>query len=862
MSLHDCIQRAIDSGDLPPARARAAQRLFADRLKAHAHLGQGAEAMAAEDVWVHLRREAIRRRRSAVMQASAYTNLAEALARHRDSDGTANAASALRQTVEWGQSATYANVESTRQALEQSFFQGIGELIHTHKRNILGNVRQKALTRLWVKELKGEGTGDPAAFSLAMAIRDTLERARQMFNAAGGDLAKLEGYDLPHHWNRKVIAQVDADTFARDLYDDIDWARITDRATSQPFAKSAKAARIDFLRRVHRNIVTGGWETREPSGATIGQSLGKSRSDHRILHFRDADGWFKANQKYGSADPFSTVVEHLRGMARDIALMRIFGPNPEAGFEYARQAAMKLAQDRPWKPSKGMGFVPVYSDAAAEVAGVARQTRRMLDMVTGAANQPESDLFAAVMSNTVRPFLVASQMGGAMLSAITDVGYMGQAAFQIGGSPGRVIARHLKYVGIELTDTATRLATLGRVDRARVEARLDRMGIIAEAAASTGVSQARLMGEDFGPGIWQRLSEFTLRASGLTRWTDIARGVAKMEVFGTLAENADRPLAEIDETLRMRLAERGITADDWEVIRSTELFSNPRFEKGTFLLPADLRRRTDLSPDLAQELALKLETLAEEAKEFFVPSSSLRGRATLQVGAPGTVAGELSRSTLMYKNFPLTLMYNQMGRVLFHKVRGNRLGNVLAFSAIAWLGGALTLQLQEIRNGRDPRPMNSGKFWKAALLKGGGLGLVSDFLYAAENRFGGGIGSTTAGPVVGAADRLISLTGAIGTALTERDPAKASEQWNKVQVEGLRFANQFSGPTNLWYLNLALDRMGWDYLTEWADPDAPAGFARAEKKRIKEYQTPSYWPQGELLPTRLPDLSNMFGASQ
>jgi hypothetical protein len=861
MSLHDCIQRAIDSGDLPPGRARAAQALFAARLKDHAHLGQGAEAAAAEDVWVHLRREAIRRRRSAVMQASAYGNIAEALARHRDSDGKANAASALRQLVEWGQSATHANVESTRRALEQDFFRSIGQLIKTHKRNILGSVRQKALTRLWVKELKGEGTGDPAAFSLAMAVRDTLERARQMFNAAGGDLAKLEGYDLPHRWDRRRVARLTPEAFATRFYDTQDWARITDRATDQPFAKSGKAERMDFLRRIHRNIVSGGWEIREPSGAGIGASLGKSRSDHRVLHFKDAESWFTANDEFGTADPFTAVVEHLSGMARDIAMMRTFGPNPEAGFEYARQAAMKLAQDRPWKPGKALGFVPLYSDAAAEVQGVAKQTRRMLDMVTGAANQPESDLFAAVMSATVRPFLVASQMGGAMLSAITDVGYMGQAAFQIGGKPGRVIGRHLKYVGIELTDTAVKLATLGRVDRARVEARLDRMGIIAEAAASTGVSQARILGEDFGPGIWQRLSELTLRASGLTRWTDIARGVSKMEVYGTLAENADRPLAEVDDILRMRLTERGFTADDWEAIRATELFSNPRYEKGTFLLPHDLRRRTDLDPDRAQELALKLETLAEEHKEFFVPSSSLRGRATLQVGAPGTVGGELSRSTLMYKNFPLTLMYNQMGRVLFHKVRGNRLANIIAFSGIAWLGGALTLQLQELRNGRDPRPMDNGTFWKAALLKGGGLGLFADFLYAAENRFGQGIGSTTAGPVVGAADRLISLTGAFSDALTEKDPAKAEDRWNKAQTEALRFANHFSGPTNLWYLGLALDRVAWDTLTEWADPDAPADFAKAEKKRIKEYQTPSYWPQGELLPPRLPDLSNMFGAS-
>lgn len=856
MSLHDCIQRAIENRDpktgkpgqplLPPGRARAAQRLYAERLQAHAHLGQGAEAAAAEDVWVALRQEAIRRRRQVLMQAKANSTIADALARHRNSDGSPNAAHGFRQLVEYGHSASHQNVESLRRGIEADYLRRINELIKTHKRNILGSVRNKALTKLWVKELKGESTGDPAAFSLGRSIRDTLEHARQQFNAAGGELARLEGYDLPHHWDRRKVAKVTPEAFAARLYDHMDWARITDRATGQPFTRSTREARMQFLQRIHRNIATGGWETREPSGARIGQSMGKSRADHRTLHFADADGWFAINEEFGSADPFSAVVTHLQGMARDTALMRVFGPNVEAGFEYARQAAMKLASDRPWKPSFG------YSSAAAEVAGVAKQTRRMLDMVTGAANQPEADLFANIMANTVRPILVASQMGGAMVSAVTDVGWMGMAAFQVGGRPGRVIARHLKYVGIELTDTAVKLATLGKIDRARVEARLDRMGIIAEAAASTGIATARLFGEDFGPGLWQRLSEFTLRASGLTRWTDIARGVSKMEMYGVLAENADRAWDQIDAPLRMRLAERNITAAEWDTIRATELYSNPRFDKGTFLLPRDIA-----DPDLA----LKVEALVEEQKEMFVPNASLRGRATLQAGAPGSIVGELSRSTLMYKNFPLTLMYNQMGRVLFHKVRGNRFGNVLAFGMLTTLGGALTLQLSELRNGRDPRPMDTGTFWKAAALKGGGLGLFADFLYAAENRFGGGLGSTTAGPVIGMAQDVLTLSGMIEAALTENDPAKAEDLWNKAQVGAIRFANRFSGPTNLWYAALAIDRTLWDTLTEWADPDAPAGFAKAEKKRIREYQTPSFWPQGELLPSRLPDLSNMFGAT-
>lgn len=862
MSLHDCLQRAIDGGDLPKGLARRAQALFAERLAARANLGQGAEAMAAEDVWVFLRRENIRKRRGVFMQAKAQMDIADAIARHRDSDGSANAASAMRQLVEWGQSATYQSVEGTRQALEASYLRDIGQLVETHKRNIMGNVRQKAGLRNIVKELKGEGTGDPHAFALAQATRDTIERARQEFNAAGGEIGKLEGYDLPHQWDANRVAKVKAADWAADMYDQMDWARIIDRATEAPFEASSKAARIAFLEKVHANIATNGWASREPSGAVLGASRGKSRADHRVLHFKTADGWLAANDKYGRADPFTTIISHLKGMARDTAMMRILGPNPNAGLEYARQAAMKLATDRPWEPTKHLSVAGVgkslYSTPTAEVAGVAKQTQRMLDMVSGAANSAEMDLFASFVSNGVRPWLMASQLGGAMLSAVSDIGFLARAAHHVGTSPTKVVAKHLKYVTDSLVDSAVSAATLGRVSEDRVAARLARVGIIAESAANTGVVQARMMGEAFSPGVMHRISEFTMRASGLAAWTDHARGVFQLETYGALAENAGRAWADIDAPLRdLVLAPRGITPEDWDIIRATELYRDANDSTASFLIPDDIRRRTDLPPDQALDLSLKLGSAIREQMEFAVPTSSLRGRATLQAGNPGTVGGELLRSALMYKNYPLSLMYNQLGRIFYHKVRGSRFSAVTMFALSTWVGGALSIQLKEIAKGDDPRPMDENKFLMAALIQGGGLGIFGDFLYASENRFGGGFAGTAAGPVVGALSDTGSLLTSGAEALMSGDAAKI----DTFQRNAIKFADRFGGPTNLWYLNAAFQRTIWDNLQLWADGDAADAFARTEKQHRKDYGSGTFWPRGQSLPARLPDLSNMIGAT-
>lgn len=843
MSLWDCIQRAIDGGDLPPKRAQEAQAMFAERLQAHASAGPGAEALAAQDVWVALRQRHIRRKRQVLMQSEAQLRMVDQIAAYRSSDGEANAARAVRAMVEWDQDAKFQSVEGVRQALEGSYLRDIDQLIAEHSRTITGQVRNKARLANVVRELKGEASGDTAAKTVAEAVRTTLDRARREFNAAGGEIAKLEGYDLPHHWDRKKVAAVDADTWAGQMYDEIDWARITDRATELPFDQSSRAARVKFLKDIHEGIRTGGWNSREPSGMAAGRSLGRSRSDHRILHFKSADGWMRMNDEFGSADPFAAVVNHLKGMARDTAQMRVLGPNPRAGLEFARQTATKLAQERPWKPTQpisvGARGLNVYSDAAAEVKGVTAQAQRMLDMVSGADNAVEMDMFAGILAGT-RHFLVASQLGGAMLSAVSDVGFLGMASRHVGMDPKRVLARHV--------------ATLAKPEN---RAQLARAGIIAESAASTGVAQARMFGEAYGNATMAQLSEFTLRASGLTAWTDIGRGVFKLEFYGLLAENAGRSWDQIDAPLRdLVLAARGITPDEWDVIRATSLYRDANDPNASFLIPDDIRRRTDLDPEDALNLSLKLQSAIQEQMEFAVPSASLRGRASMPLGPAGTVGGELMRSALMYKNFTASLMFNQLGRVLYKKVNGSRFTNALMFGLITTAAGALSMQLKEVARGRDPRDMTTGQFWKAAMLQGGGLGIFGDFVYASENRFGGGITSTMAGPVGGLIDRGLTLTGKIAEALSSRDPEKI----DAAQREAIRFANQFSGPTNLWYLNTAWDRLIWDSLQEWLDPEAADAFARAEKKRVKEYGNRSFYPQGALLPERLPDISSLIGS--
>ena len=838
MSLADCIQRAIENG-MSRSRGRAAQQLFSERLQANAHLGPGAEAAAAEDVWRMLRKDFLKRKRTNLMQADANSRIIDHITLYRDSSGEANAANAPRQLLEWGQSATFEGATSIAEALKGQYMRKLSDFVQQHKRNLIGNIRNRAKLTNIVRELHGKATGDEAAKVMADAISQVLEMARSDFNAAGGTIAKLDGYGLPHSWDTGLITRAKFKQWAEDMDARLDWMRMIDNETTRPFSGSSQERKMQFLREVYNNLQSNGWSRREPSGVQLGRSTANSRSDHRIFHFKTADDWMAINDLYGRSDAFSAIISHIDMMSRDTALMRVLGPNPRLGLEFANQTAQKLATERPWK--QNWLSRRLYSSVQKEAEAKSAQARAMFDLYTGAANKAEADVVAGALGG-LRHFLIASQLGGAMLSAVSDVGFMEMAGRHIGLDFGKVMKRHIKAIA-----------------SSKQRGLMVRAGIIADAAANVGVVQSRLMGDAHGPAVAERLSEFTMRASGLTAWTDIGRGAFRLETYGLLADNAKHAWGDLPAPLRELFFEpRGITEADWDIIRTTKLFRDEVEPDAAFLIPGDIRYRTDIDADLAMEISLKLEAAVREQMEFAVPSASLRGRAVYQVGAPGTFWGEMARSGIMYKSFAFSMMFNQLGRVLFHKVRGNRAGNIAMLATVTTVAGALSIQMKELAKGNNPRPMDSRKFWMAAVLQGGGLGIFGDFANASQNRFGGGIASTLAGPAVGFAADAGYLIGDIGKALT----GQTDKDFDRLGRNATKFLNRYSGPTNIWYVNQVLDRLLWDNLQELVDGEAQKSWRRAETRRANNYGNSSFWPHGQTLPANLPDLSNAIGASK
>jgi hypothetical protein len=297
-----------------------------------------------------------------------------------------------------------------------------------------------------------------------------------------------------------------------------------------------------------------------------------------------------------------------------------------------------------------------------------------------------------------------------------------------------------------------------------------------------------------------------------------------------------------------------IGSEQWDVIRSTD----PYDERGAkFIRPTDLMDRADVDEALREDVATRFLEMINTETNFAVPSNSLRGRVFLTGETqPGTVSGEISRSFAMYKNFGVTVVNTHLMRGMQLEGAGTKGAYFANLIISTTMMGALALQLKEMSKGRDPRDMfgdgeETAKFWFAAFMQGGGLGIFGDFLNSGTNRFGGGFAETVAGPVAGFVDDTLKLTvGNLYQAATGQDTNAAGEL--------VKFTQRYLPGSSLWYSRLALERKVWDQLQLMTDPKARSKMRRAETRARREFGQEYWWGPGDSAPSRLPDIAGAF----
>lgn len=847
MSLETCLNNAV-SGNLIDPDTRAAMLRLYDGLLEH----YGRADLARAEMVNRLMRQAAEERRRGLLSEDARERVEAYMLNYRNPRGEPDPAEALVALIEHygqvrmptGMSSVVGRYKSIAGLAQARMEAAIWEFRRTL---LTGRTRSMARLENVLREARGEATNDPAARALAEVWMETSNWLRERFNAAGGAIGELANWGLPQVHDRAALLARGMEQWIADITPRLDFEQMRHHLTGEPLTAADLRASLEYI---WRNVTTDGWAEREATAQRRGLgTVANQRADHRFLVFRSADDWLAYNRDYGGgADIFAAMMAHVKGMAEDIAAMEVLGPNPQATLTYlqnfvSRQAALRVAGDAnavfPTVATvTGRDLGPGGSWITAKNAeDYARDRIRlatdMWDLYRGAAggviNQRIADVFGAA-----RNLNVASKLGSAAISAVTDQGFQHMAR---------------QFAGLPMLGQWRDMFSAFRQGSKRDAVAA---GLILDTALHVLHAEARWAGGMQGPGWSQVLADRTIAWSGLAAWTQAGKHAFGLATMAELRARADDDFAALHPNLQRTFERYGMGAAEWDEIRAVQGHEH-------FIRPADVYAQLHAAGRGNLRIGERYLEMILQETEYATPEGTLQTKARAYGGlARGTLRDEAIRSMGQFKMFGLSVVSLQAQRIAGQMIEDGvwrGAGYAAALLITSTLYGAAAMQMKNIVAGKDPRPMDGEhgwRFWGGAILQGGGLGIYGDFLASETSRTGGGFARTVMGPTGDLAASVLSMTSGNVAEFIRGEKTNVGR-------EAVRFLGSNTPGGSLWYLRAAYEHQVLDRLQRSVDPEAYSAFRRKLEKTTRETGAGFWWRPGEAAPDRLPDFGGAGG---
>lgn len=684
-----------------------------------------------------------------------------------------------------------------------------------------GLKHEKVRQDQFIDALYGADAG-PEAKLFVQAWDEVAETMRLKLNALGADIAKKENWRLPQDWSAQKVGAVSERDFVaffeRELGDGVGY-RLLDPETGEAAAGIEKSVR---WHEIYEAVRTDGLNRLVP-GQAGRPALANRLGQHRTIELLTADAWRKAMARFGSPDVYHVLTQHIREGARHIALLELLGPNPAAEArrlqDIARQGkALDGKEPGVWEEWIG----------------------RTYDVLSGAAGTPVSRAWAN-WAGGIRNVLATARLGRAMLTSITDEGFVRAHAALLGLDATRIMQRQLKL-----------LNPLRDADRMTAR----RLAVVADHWLNEGMFAFRLMDDVSGWG--RNMVDSFHKVTGLTPVTAARRDAFAMEFWAHLAELSEKTFAELPAEMRRFFDSRGFKAADWDTARTSPLLD---IDGATFMAAENIARGGNI------DVAARLNGMVQDILDRAVPTPDALDRTIATLGTrKGTPEGELVRSLFQFKTFSVTVTGNEMvplgarlkDPTLSKAARAHFLAHLILTTTLM---SALSIQLKELSFGKDPRDMEDPRFWGQAVLNSGGLAIYGDLFYSGFTRSDQSPVESLSGPMAGlVADVWKIVFGNSARAAREARTGRASR--HSAIGEAINFVHRYTPGSSLFYLDLAATRLLWDQIQMAADPQWPRRFRDIERRAQRDWNQGHWWRPGSAVPERAPDWGAVRGGSK
>lgn len=671
------------------------------------------------------------------------------------------------------------------------------------------------MTRDIVREVfKPGSTKNGDAAIAAKAWLDTIEGLRQRFNNAGGDVGRLEYGYVPQPHDTSRVRKAGADQWARDTMPLLDRSRYLRPDGSRMDDNEVMA----FLRSAYDTLATEGVNKQTPGQFKGNGKRANRGQDPRQIHFADGDAWVDYMAKYGRGSLYDAMMGHVGGITRDITLVERFGPS-------VTQAQKLMLDEARVADGKAMGddLVPWHT--------VSPET--YFKIINGEVGTPKNEALART-GMMVRNIQTAAKLGGAVISSVTDLGTLAITA----GYHRLPYWQLLKDIGAQTSREAREF--------------MSTHGMIAESVSD---AMNRWSGDHLGTNWSGKLANSVMKWSLLNAWTDGLRQGFTLTMNAKLADMAKRGWDQLDAADRSRFERAGITAEDWAALNNVK--------------PVRFRDRELLTPDAIREagndaLAQKVFGFIVDESEYAVINPDLTTRAVVTFGGQqaGTIPGELARTVMQFKSFPVAMMTRHWRRMMegdllpgVDSVAANRVayGTALLFTSMAL--GMVAFQSKQVLQGKDPVDVDENpRVWLRALAQGGGLAIAGDlFLLDPAEARGDGyatLAKNILGPTFGSA-------GELGLKVISENIWQAAQgkdtDW---EAELFSWAKSNTPGQSLWWAKPAMDH---SFMNAVHENLSPGYLGRAKKRAQKSWGQDYFWAPEDSFPERAPDIAKAFG---
>ena len=586
--------------------------------------------------------------------------------------------------------APWGNIELRGHFYKSKYHAKMADFESRFKTTMVGFKQDEEGLLNFVRALYGEAIDDPNIQKLAKDFHEVSEITRKDFNKFGGRISKNERWLLPQNHDPRTIQKFGLEVWKEDIKKWIDTSQMFDDA-GEPLTKQIGLFdRVDeSLDHVYETIVTGGLNKVKPGVAPrIGKKLSRRHGARRFLYFKDANSWTEYNNKYGRGDVITAVTDHLDTMGNDVALLDLFGPNPDNTYQ-ALVAASRITGYEKW------------------------QSNAIYNVASGKLNRGDLTTAADFMEAS-RNVITSATLGGAFLSSLSDIGYAAITA---------------NWNGIPAFATLKRQLSLLAPSNVNDRVFATKMGIIYENV--NRASSGNRYTDSYGTGITAKVAEGVMRASFLQPWTEMGRKAFGMEFSSLLADNFGTQFDDLNRYLKRSFSTYGITKRDWDLFRS----SSPLDHKGAKFA------------DMLEPGGIKFHQMVMSEMDYAVPTPNARVRAFTTGGlARATPEGQMWRTLGQLKSFPITMVTTHLYRAAFQATGGEKIQYIGLLAASSSIFGGLALLAKDIAAGREPRPTDSVKFVVAAFAQGGGIGIFGDYAFSDANRYGQSFVGTLFGP--------------------------------------------------------------------------------------------------------------------